>query len=99
MDEKQRLRVWWIPQVPMEPFYVEVDSVAEGVKLMRVLADYDTFQFERKVKPDYCNAGGLQVWSEDIDGDGEKGWTDWCDEETGDDDPEEWLASRKAAVG
>ncbi len=86
-----QLRVWWIPQVPMQAFTVPVASVADGAKLLRVLADYDAFQFEHNVKPDYSNAGGLQQWDEDSDGEGSPGWVDWCDEETGCDDPEEWL--------
>ena len=90
------LQVWWVPQVPMKAFSVQVDSVAMGVKLLQVLADYDLFQYENKVKPDYCNAGGLQRWAADSDGDGTPGWEDWYDEETGDDDPGEWLAAQAA---
>lgn len=84
------LRVWWIPQVPMKPFEVDVSSVEEGVKLMDTLADYDAFQFENKIKPDYCNAGGLWIWVAD-NGEDKPGWTDWWDDETGIDDPREWL--------
>lgn len=72
MNEK--LRIWWIPQVPMEPFRVEVESPEEAKKLLNILADYDIFQFENNVKPDYCNAGGLEVFE-----DGE--WTDWYSED------------------
>ena len=86
------LQVWGIPQVPMKSFTVDVASVEEAVKLMDVLADYDRFQFENNVKPDYCNAGGLQRWCADSDGEGTPGWEDWFDEETGVDDPAEWLA-------
>jgi len=82
-----KLRVWWIPQIPMDAFYVEVDSVAEGVKIMDVLAEYDTFQLENDIKPDYSNAGGLQM-EEGSD------WVDWYDKETGEDDPQEWLVLR-----
>lgn len=86
------LRVWWLPQTPMpKSFYVKVGSVEEAVKIMRVLADYDLFQLKHKVKPDYTNAGGLEVWVEDCDGYGNPGWTDWLDEETGIDNPEEYL--------
>jgi hypothetical protein len=92
MAEAKRLQVWWIPQVPMKSFVVDVASVADGVKIMRVLADYDRFQFEHGVKPDYCNAGGLRQWDDDSDGEGTSGWVDWFDEETGEDDPEAWLA-------
>lgn len=64
------LRVWWIPQIPMEPFNVPVDSVAEAKLVLKTLADYDLFQFAHNVKPDYSNAGGLNVF----DG-GE--WCEW----------------------
>lgn len=77
------LQVWWIPQVPMKAFTVDVSTAEEGAKLLDVLADYDIFQFENHIKPDYSNVGGLQRWCED-DGDGKPGWEDWYDPETGD---------------
>lgn len=80
-----KLKVWWIPQIPGKPFEVPVESIAEGVKLMDILAKYDIFQFENHIKPEYSNAGGLMM----IDSDGE--WTDWYDEESGEDDPEKFL--------
>ena len=80
----KKLRVWWIPQVPMKPFYVEVVDLQQAVFLLETLAAYDTFQFENTVKPDYCNAGGVEVFN-----DGE--WESWCDEETGEDDPIKYL--------
>ena len=70
----QKLRVWWIPQIPMKPFHVDVDTVDEGVKILDVLANYDLFQLEHNIKPDFANAGGLAV----LDEDGE--WVDWADE-------------------
>lgn len=81
------LRVWWIPQVPMKPFRVDVPSVEAGVLIMDALAEYDKFQFENRVKPDYCNAGGLEIF----DADGE--WTDWYHESAEGywDDPAEYL--------
>lgn len=86
-----KLRVWWVPQVPMKPFYVDVSTLEEGVKITGVLADYDAFQFKNNIKPDYCNAGGIQL----LDTDGE--WVDWYDEETGEDDPAAYLADKAAA--
>lgn len=80
----------------MESFKVDVDTVAEGVKLMRVLADYDIFQFENNVKPDYCNVGGLLMFDPLDDTDSPEGtWVDWYDEETGEDDPVEFLKSQE----
>lgn len=66
------LRIWWIPQIPMKPFIWPVADLAEGRLLIDALAAYDAFQFEHRVKPDYSNAGGLQVWEA-----GE--WVDWSD--------------------
>lgn len=77
------LKVWWIPQIPGKPFEVSVASVAEAQKLLDVLAQYDIFQFENKIKPDYCNAGGLVVYEiERVDGMDQHGdWVDWTNED------------------
>ena len=85
------MKVWWIPQVPMKPFEVSISSVEEGVKILNVLADYDAFQFENKIKPDYANAGGLMVWELD-----DNEWVDWYDPETCEDDPEQYLLDRES---
>lgn len=89
------LRVWWVPQVPMAPFYVPVASVADGVRIMDILADYDAFQFEHRVKPDYANVGGIEVFAQSPT-DGSVDWESWYDEETGEDDPAAWLAAQEA---
>jgi hypothetical protein len=65
MNKQGDLRVWWIPQVPMDAFFVPVETVEQGRWLERVLADYDIFQFENGVKPDYSNVGGVQVFEHD----------------------------------
>lgn len=75
-----KLRVWWIPQIPGSAFTVEVESVMQAHLLVSALADYDRFQFDQHVKPDYSNVGGLVVYD---DAEGE--WFDWYDEETGED--------------
>lgn len=85
------LKVWWIPQIPMKAFEVDVASVAEAVKVMDVLAYYDIFQFENNIKPDYSNAGGLVMWD-----DSDQEWVDWYDDESGHDDPKEYLESLAA---
>jgi hypothetical protein len=77
--KKGDLRVWWIPQVPMQPFHVPVPDVKTAKLVMNCLANYDIFQFENRVKPDYSNAGGLECYSRDDDGE----WYEWYDEETG----------------
>jgi len=64
------LRVWWIPQLPMEPFLVGVSDLKEAKKILDALARYDAFQYDHKVKGDYANAGGLEMFQ-----DGE--WIEW----------------------
>jgi hypothetical protein len=48
----------------------------EAVKIMDVLGEYDTFQYENNIKPDYSNVGGLEIYE-----DGE--WVEWGDPEWG----------------
>ena len=80
MKEKEgALRVFWIPQVPGQPFRFPVTSVKEGKRFMDVLADYDLFQLKHNIKPDYTNMGGLEVFE-----DGE--WLSWCCDACGDDE-------------
>lgn len=90
------LQVWWVPQVPMRAFKVDVKDIEEGAKLLDVLAEYDLFQFKNKIKPDYCNAGGLRTYTDDSDGEGTPGWCDWYDEETGEEDPRAYLEAQSS---
>lgn len=99
------LQVWWIPQVPMlmhwrilmKAFEVDVASIEEGAKILDVLARYDLFQYKNRIKPDYVNAGGLRRWCED-DGDGNPGWEDWYDEETGEDNLRVFLEEQRGEI-
>jgi len=72
------LRIWWIPQIPLKegdkPFYVNVESPDEGRQALTILGRYDVYQFKHNIKPDYSNAGGLEL--EDEDGD----WHEWENE-------------------
>lgn len=69
---ENKLRVWWMPQIPCNVFYVPVNTVEEGKRVLDTLAAYDLFQLENDIKPDFCNAGGLQIWDEE-----EQEWNDW----------------------
>lgn len=80
MPKKGDLKVWWIPQVPMHPlhpFFVPVDNAVEAVKILKVLAEYDDFQFKNRIKPDYCNAGGLVEYDPAMGETEEDRWTEW----------------------
>jgi len=82
----KKLRVAHVPQFPMEAFYVEVKSLEEAKLLFDVLANYDLFQFENNVKPDYTNATFLEEFDEE-----RNEWVSWIDDETGIDDINEYF--------
>jgi len=71
----KKLRVWWKPQIPMNnSFHIEVATPQEAKKMLYILADYDLFQLKENIKPDFSNAGGLEVFE-----DGE--WSEWHSED------------------
>ena len=68
------LRVWHIPQIPMKAFHIPVSTPEDAIRVMRILAEYDMFEYKNNVKDDYFNAQGLEVFE-----DGE--WVDWYNED------------------
>lgn len=65
MTKNNKFRVWWVPQLPMQPFFYTVDSLSEAYHMTDMLAKYDLFQYENNVKPDYANVGNIQMWDEE----------------------------------
>lgn len=53
----------------MKAFRFPVPDIPAGLLLCKALGLYDLFQYENNVKPDYCNAGGIEF----LDSDGK--WT------------------------
>lgn len=82
----KKLRVCHFPQIPCEPFIVEVEDLKQAKEICNVLANYDLFQFENKIKPDYCNTTVVEIFD-----DKEQEWVSWYDEETGIDDIDEYF--------
>lgn len=74
------LRVWHCPQVPCAAFHVPVASPKEAKLVLNALANYDLFQLEHNIKPDYCNAQGLEVYESDA-GEGSPDWCEWYSED------------------
>ena len=83
-------RVWWIPQLgAVEPFLIPVKTTEEAAKTLALLASYDLYQLGNHIKPDFSNAGGLEVFE-----DGE--WCDWTMYAAGDafyDDFDDYVES------
>ena len=66
----------------MKRFFVPVEGFVQAKLILEVLAHYDLFQLENNIKPDFYNAGGLEVWNEDRsddDGNAEYAWEEWND--------------------
>jgi hypothetical protein len=72
MNNRIKMRVWWQPQVGYGTFYIPVNSPEEAAKILNLLAAYDLFQLKNNIKPDYCNAGGVQIFDEE-----ENDWVNW----------------------
>ena len=68
----KKYRVWHIPKVDGDPFYVDVDSPTEGKKIMDILVFYDLFTFSQGVRTNYTYKQGLEVFE-----DGK--WREWHD--------------------
>lgn len=81
-----KLRVAHYPQIPCDPFIVEVKSLEEARTIKNTLANYDLFQYEKRIKPDYSNMTIIEQWDED-----EQEWYDWEDEGTGISDIDEYF--------
>lgn len=70
----KRLKIQHFPQLPCEPFEVEVKDEHEAIKMINALADQHIWLFKNKIIPDYCNS--FNVVMED-GGD----WVDYWNEE------------------
>jgi hypothetical protein len=74
-NNSMKLRIQHIPRVLGPGFTVPVSSPEEGARLLKILAEYDQFQFDNRIRNrDYVNSQGLEVFE-----DGE--WVEWCDED------------------
>lgn len=76
-QKKGDLRVWHVPQVPCKAFRVEVPNLETAALMVRTLGDYDLFQHENRIKPDYANMTGVEVYWPDVADDTGDPWVDW----------------------
>lgn len=64
MGTHKKFKVWYIPQVPMQPFEVECETAEQAQDALDLITNFSIFEFENKVKPDYSDAGGVEKWDE-----------------------------------
>lgn len=76
LTKPQRLRVLHYTQfgVDIEPFEICVNNLLEAHNVMDTLANYDYYQYDNQIKPDYRNYQCLEIWN-----DLNKLWCDWVD--------------------
>lgn len=67
MPNPYDLRVYYIPQIPMNAFEVDVPDLATALLVLDALRTFSYFEYANRVKPDYADAGGIQRYEEDID--------------------------------
>lgn len=81
-----KFRVSHYPQMPCKAYEKEVSSLEEAKLLFDVLADYDKFQYENKIKPDYSNCTILEQFNEET-----QEWEDWYDYDLDTNDLDEYF--------
>lgn len=78
---KNKLRVLHYPQIPCEPFFVDVKDEEQALLVRETLADQHLFLYDNNMIHDYCNAISVVMWDEDSDGEGTPDWSDYYNEE------------------
>lgn len=76
-----KLRIWVVPQIGSDAgtFVMPVPNPETGRRILDALANYDLFQFNNKVKPDYSSASGLEELTDDGDPTDDDAWDAWDD--------------------
>lgn len=80
---KNKLRVLHYPQIPCEPFIVDVKDEEQAFLIRETLADQHLFLYDRNMIPDYSNVVTVVMWDLDADGKGNADWVDYYNEEEG----------------
>jgi hypothetical protein len=62
-EESVKMRVWHIPQIPGKAFKVNVKDEVEARKIIDILSMYDQFQFQERIKGDFSNICGVEVFN------------------------------------
>ncbi len=69
----QKFRVWYSPQIPMPAFFYDTDSLDTARAVLDALGQFSAYEYNNGVKPDYADAGGIELWDE------EYGWEEYDD--------------------
>ncbi len=78
-----KLRVLHFPQIPCEPFFVDVKDEEQAHLVSETLANQHIFLFENNFIPDYSNVIAVVMWDENSDGEGTPDWVEYFNDEEG----------------
>lgn len=83
INVNKKLRVVHFPQVgsSKESFKVEVKDEEQANLVLNTLANQHLWLEKNNFIPDYSNALFVQMYDNDIDGEGTDGWCDYYNEE------------------
>ena len=74
-NTKNKLRVLHYPQIPCEPFFVDVKDEEQALLVKETLADQHLYLYDNNFIPDYSNIIMVVMWD-----DVEKDWVDYYNE-------------------
>ena len=74
---KNKLQVRHYPQVPYQPFCVDVKDEFEAKKILDTLAKQHLWLYENRIIPDYCNVIEVVMLDEE---DGNSDWISYWNE-------------------
>lgn len=78
---KNKLRVLHYPQIPCEPFVVNVKDEEQAFLIVETLGDQHLFLYDNDMIPDYSNVIIVEMFDGDFDGDIRTGWSQYWNEE------------------
>lgn len=78
-----KLRVLHYPQVPCEPFFVDVKDEEQALLISKILANQHLFLYNNHFISDYSNVITVVMWDENSDGEGTPDWVDYYNEDEG----------------
>ena len=82
-DANKRLKIWYVHQVPSQPYEQFVDNISEARLALNSIYNLMLNLSDNRIIPDYSNAGGLNIYA-DADGTGKRDWYEWEDFEARD---------------
>ena len=96
-----KLRVIHFPQIPCEPFFVDVKDEEQALLIRETLANQHQFLFKNDIISDYSNIVTVVMWDENSDGEGTPDWIVYYNEHEGiefDEFVDKYLSNKSSSL-